>query len=183
MKRLRSVFSAEVTIAVAVLSCFLIIGWLDFARTSRIAQSYDTYSSYDYRPGGYRAWFELLRREGVRVDRYTRRPAFLNEAVGTLIVANNDFDTMVRWQAGQLAGKYSTGDLDRLRRWVEGGGHLVWLADQASAMDVSVSPLVRQPSDEHALRFPTIVDTKKAQGAIVPLLPSPIADGAIVCRS
>ena len=180
MKTLRPWLRLETAIAVGVLCCFVVLGWLDHVRTVRAIDRFDTYSSYDFQQGGYRAWFDLLRREGVRVDRYTRRPAYLSDVVTTLIVANNIFDTLLRQQSGQEAGRYSSGDYERLRRWVQGGGRLVWLADQSSATDVAFSsPLPRAGLAPAAsgLRLPFIVNTGRAHQAAVALMPSPLTLG------
>jgi hypothetical protein len=177
---LRRPLHLETAIAVGVLCCFVVLGWLDHVRTVRAVERFDTYSSYDFQQGGFHAWFDLLRREGVRVDRYTQRPAYLSDVVATLIVANNVFDTLLRQQSGQAVGRYSSGDYDRLRRWVQSGGRLVWLADQSSAMDVSFfSPLPRAGVAPAAtsLRLPFIINTGRAHHAAVALMPSPLTDG------
>lgn len=179
MNLVRSALRLETIIAAAVLGCFVVLGWLDHERTVRATERLDTYSSYDFQQGGYHAWFDLLRREGVHVARYTRRPAYLNDDVATLIVANNAFDMVVRAQSQQIAGQYSSGDYDRLRQWVQGGGRLVWLVDQSQAMDMTYfSPLVRPGASTAAgLRLPFVTSAGRPHHGALALFLSPLTDG------
>jgi len=178
MKILRSLLRIDTLIAAGVLGCFILLGWLDHERQVRAALRFDTYSSYDYQSGGYHAWFDLLRKEGVHVDHYTRRPAYLNDDVATLIVANNVFGALVREENGQPAGVYASGDLDRLRRWVQSGGRLVWLVDQSSAMDTGSMTIVRLHDEATPdLRLPFIVSKGRTHGDAVALAPSPLTMG------
>ncbi len=79
----------------------------------------DTFSSTDYRSGGYAAWYTLLQREGIAVERFERRPVELDRTIDTLIAANpvvpagND----VRRPPDRAA----------LARWVRAGGRLIAL--------------------------------------------------------
>lgn len=176
---LRSLLRVETIIAVAVLCCFVVLAWLDHERTIRAVERLDTYSSYDFQQGGYHAWFDLLAREGMRVTRYTRRPAYLSDDVTTLIIANNVFDTLMREQNQQVAGQYATGDYDRLRQWVRSGGRLVWLVDQSQAMDTAFfAPNARRDGSPSAgLRLPFVTNVGRPRGAAVVVSRSPLSDG------
>ncbi len=89
--------------------------------------SYDTYSSYDAADGGYRAFYDLLAREGLRVERFESRPAFLTGDVALLVYAEPlPFDPV----AGQSA---TAGDAGALEAWVRGGGRLLYLGHDEDA--------------------------------------------------
>ncbi len=86
----------------------------------------DSYSSYDAHSGGYRAWYELLQREGVRVERFEQRPAFLDRGVDTLVWAEPlEFDPR---QTQNVRA-----DVDSLENWVKAGGRLVYLGHDDKA--------------------------------------------------
>ncbi len=177
---MRSLRSAEVLIACAVLICFVLLGWFDYTRRARSIERFDTFSSYDFHHGGYRAWYDLLRREGIHVVRYERRPAYLNDSIATLIVANNIFDAMLRQQVGQSGGSYTDADLENLHRWVASGGRLVWLVDQATALAtprIGVVGDVRKLPDNASLRLPFVSQSGRSTDAAVPIAPSALTDG------
>src|ERR1700680_5312473 len=121
---MRALRSTEVLIALVIVILFLLLGWFDYRRQTRAVERFDTFSSYDFQHGGYRAWYDVLNREGIRVSRYQRRPAYLNDSISTLIIANNVFDLGLRAQVGQQIGTYTQSDFDKLRKWVESGGRL-----------------------------------------------------------
>jgi hypothetical protein len=76
-----------------------------------------THASGDYSFGGYRAWYELLAREGVAVTRFRSHHDALRAArIDTLIVAFPDDPLPSSWNAGELSA---------LRAWVRRGGRLV----------------------------------------------------------
>ena len=76
-----------------------------------------TRASSDYSFGGYRAWYELLAREGVDVARFRRHHDALRESsIDTLIVAFPDARMPSSWDASER---------NALRAWVRGGGRLV----------------------------------------------------------
>ncbi len=174
---MRSLRSAEVMIALGVLACFILLGWLDARRTERAAESFDTYSSYDFQHGGYHAWYDLLRREGIRAVHSTRRPAYIDDSVSTLIVANNLFDAMARKQVGKQAGVYSSGDLEGLRKWVVSGGRLVWLVDQSMAANVPLLLGAGANPQEADLRLPYVSQSGKSSDHAVSLMPSALTSG------
>lgn len=110
-----------------------------------------THASADYSFGGYRAWYELLAREGVDVARFRRHHDALRESkIGTLIVAFPDDPVRHVWNAGER---------NALRAWVRAGGRLVdvgsWpsLDRTGDAKDEAVF-LEKAPADRGAVRGP-----------------------------
>lgn len=76
-----------------------------------------TRASADYSFGGYRAWYELLDREGVAVQRFRRHhDALRDSGIDTLVVAFPDKPLPRLWNAAER---------DALRAWVRAGGRLV----------------------------------------------------------
>ena len=76
-----------------------------------------THASADYSFGGYRAWYELLDREGIAVTRFRRHhDALAGSGIGTLIVAFPDSPVPSLWNASERSA---------LRAWVRGGGRMV----------------------------------------------------------
>lgn len=154
--------STEIWIAFAAFLCFAIIAFLDYSNQQRAVERFDTFSSYDYQPGGYHAWYDLLQREGVRVQRFQRRPAYINDAVSTLVVANNANDALLRMQNSQPAGFFARGDYDALARWIKNGGHLLWLADagaQIGQTGAAVAALSGGVDPENKLHLPALTQS------------------------
>jgi len=85
----------------------------------------DSYSSFDAASGGYRAFYDLLAREGVRVDRFEQRPAFL-EPGGTLVYAEP-----LPFDPSQVPE--TSGDVGALEAWVRAGGRLLYLGHDDTA--------------------------------------------------
>ena len=120
----------EVIVLVVAGAVMLLVAYLNFRREAAHAPRYDTFSSYDAHSGGYRAWYELLAREGARVERFERRPAFLDDSVGTLIAAPNMTEYLLRSQnTGDTTGAPQSIDFEAMRAWVKRGGHLIWVTD------------------------------------------------------
>ncbi len=180
MKGLRG-RAPEFVIAFAVLICFVAIGWLDYSNQRNQAETYDSFSSFDYQPGGYRAWFDMLRDEGVRVARYERRPAYLNDSVATLVVANNAFDAELRQQFGQPSGVYSDADLTALEKWVKAGGRLVWLVDEATSLAPSSAKSFLRSAigrgSQEPLRLPSVANVGRPKDSAVAIAPSAFTQG------
>jgi len=170
----------EVVIASAALVLFVLLGWSNYEMRRRAVETVESYSSYDFQRGGYHAWFDLLRREGIHVARYERRPAYLNDSVATLIVATNDFDTQLRAKEQLPTGQYATSDLVKLHDWVVAGGRLVWLVDQATATDDETKQRLRKLFGLHShgsLRLPLVSQSGTSSDAAIPIVPSPLTDG------
>lgn len=100
----------------------------------------DSYSTHDASSGGYRAWFELLQREGIAVERFERAPAFLTERVRTLVWADPlPFDPRQPY--------VSKADIAALEHWVRAGGTLIYLGhdDAAARQKILRLPLSIKP--------------------------------------
>ena len=105
---------AELLIAAAAFGLLVAISVQREARKSEAA--FDTFSTYDYRSGGYRAWYELLERLGWSTPAIERYPVFLDDSVATLIAADP-----LPFTGG---GTVSEANAVALARWVRGGGRL-----------------------------------------------------------
>jgi hypothetical protein len=76
-----------------------------------------THASGDYSFGGYRAWYELLRAEGVDATRFRlHHDALRDSGIDTLIFAFPDDDLPSYWNSAERAA---------LSAWVRAGGRLV----------------------------------------------------------
>lgn len=94
----------------------------------------DSYSTHDSTSGGYRAWFEMLQREGVRVERFELRPVFLDRSIHTLIWADPlPFDPRQEFPTDN--------DLHALESWIREGGRLVYLGHDDAAADAGTLKL------------------------------------------
>ncbi|MDQ2818342.1 MAG: DUF4350 domain-containing protein [Candidatus Eremiobacteraeota bacterium] len=129
------------------------------ASNQQAAAYVDTHSSYDVRSGGYAAWYEMLRREGVRVERFERRPAYLDAATDALILAPpaaapGDLRAASAWG-------YEPVDYAALAGWVSRGGRLIFVSDHTAAAP--------------ALRLPHTVRSARAKDAAVRVFWTPLA--------
>ncbi|MBC5815277.1 MAG: DUF4350 domain-containing protein [Candidatus Eremiobacteraeota bacterium] len=112
--------SGDVLLGIGAL---VLIIFLTLARASQEPKAtFSTPASFDTGRYGYRAFYELLRREGVPVTRFTKDHHFLNRQIGTLVLAQSAFDA--------LAGGpgVSRNDLISIKDWIRHGGTLVVLA-------------------------------------------------------
>jgi hypothetical protein len=170
----------ETAIAAAVVVLFIAWGLTSYRQTKTQVGRYDTYSTFDAQRGGYEAWFDLLRGEGVPAARWLHRPAFLGPGVGTYIIANNLFDALLRAQIGQPVDVMTAADEEALAAWVRRGGHLVWLADRAAAARAGLTSgrLVRlHGGGSNPLRLPPVIETAARGDRAIPLLPSALTNG------
>lgn len=101
-----------------------------------------THASGDYSFGGYRAWYELLQREGVDVTRFRlHHDALRDSGIDTLIVAFPDDSLPSYWNDGERAA---------LRAWVRAGGRVI---------DVGAGPAIGTDDSEYD---PVILDDVRA---------------------
>ncbi|MDP9016797.1 MAG: hypothetical protein M3N19_00560 [Candidatus Eremiobacteraeota bacterium] len=106
-----------------VVALALLIG-LSLARSaSQHPAEISVPSSYDTGPNGYRAFFELLGREGITPHRFVRDHHFLDARVGTLIVAQSATDVVASRDGGM-----SRNDILAMKEWTRRGGTLLVLA-------------------------------------------------------
>jgi hypothetical protein len=124
-KALLALPRVETIVLVAAIVLLVFIG-VARDRTRQVGRV-DSYSTYDAAAGGYRAYYELLEREGMRVDRFRSRPAFLDGSLDTLIWAEPlPFDP--------AQGESTPADARALEAWVRAGGRLVYIGhDDAAA--------------------------------------------------
>jgi hypothetical protein len=107
--------------AVLILAVALLVG-LGFAgrRQSESSPQVDSFSTYDAASGGYRAFYELLAREGVRVERFRTPLSFLDASVDTLVYVEPDPSN-----SHQIVP--AKGEIAALEAWVRGGGRLLYI--------------------------------------------------------
>lgn len=147
LRRLPPLETALVVVAIVLL------GFAGVARQAAQEQPVDSYSSYDAASGGYRAWYELLEREGVRVARFERQPAFLGGAQDTLV-----------WAEPMGGSAASAGDIAALEAWVKGGGRLLYLGYDDEAAKQGVLALPKTTGATHAVRDATFAGALGATG-------------------
>jgi hypothetical protein len=125
----------ELGIVVAAIGVLTFLGVQRERAAERVQIQPDSYSTHDSTSGGYRAWFELLQREGARVERFELRPVFLDRSIQTLIWA----DPLPFDQRQQFP---SESDVRALESWVREGGRLVYLGhdDNAAAQGILKFP-------------------------------------------
>lgn len=140
----RSLPVADIAIALVAVLIVFAVTYYSNRQQAETAQAYDTFSTLDPASGGYRAWYELLDREGVRVARFERRPAFVDASIDTYVMAANSFGGMMRSaQHGDEEPVLFPGDWKAIAAWVRAGGHLVWLADGQTVTDDLNAPAIR----------------------------------------
>lgn len=105
----------------ATLVILLVLAFAQSARDGKVPVSAP--SSYDTGRYGYRAFYELLKRERLAPRRFRRDHHFLNGEDGTLVVAQSVFDALAQRNAG--IGK---NDVLAIKLWVQRGGHAIILA-------------------------------------------------------
>jgi hypothetical protein len=132
VRRLPRLELAILAIALGVLA-FLVIEQHRAAERNHVEP--DSYSTHDSSSGGYRAWFEMLQREGARVERFELRPVFLDRSIQTLIWA----DPLAFDDRAEIP---SENDVSALQDWVRKGGRLVYLGhdDNAAAQGILKFP-------------------------------------------
>jgi hypothetical protein len=115
MAALRGLRRNDVVTAALVLAGIVFVALLKGAPPG---SGRDTFAATDYRSGGYAAWFMLMAREGVSVERYERRPANLDASIDTLVDA---------YPAFAVPSARGPADRAALAGWVHDGGRLVVL--------------------------------------------------------
>jgi len=119
----------------------------------RAVAQLDSYSTYDAATGGYRAWYELLQREKIGIERFERRPAFLDGSLETLIWAEPiDYDPRQTYN--------TPADVRALEDWVKAGGRFIYLGHDDAAAKKGILKLprtmtVKTPAKKSAKPVPT----------------------------
>ncbi|GAC1420717.1 MAG: hypothetical protein NVSMB5_13330 [Candidatus Velthaea sp.] len=80
----------------------------------------DSYASTDYASGGVHAWVRMLEREGLRTQRFVRRPVELDSSIDTLI-------SIAPLPFASARGERTNADVADLAAWVQRGGRLVYI--------------------------------------------------------
>jgi hypothetical protein len=124
-RALAGVSIPEIVVIVLAVATLVALSLLE--KTQAPEPNIDSYSSYDAASGGYRAFYELLDREGISVERFEQRPAFLDPSVDTLVYAEPlSFDPRT--------GESTQADAYDIEAWVRHGGRLLYLGyDNAAA--------------------------------------------------
>jgi len=145
---LRRLPPLETTIVVIAIA--LLVALSTYGHHNQPTPALDSFSSYDVASGGYRAYYELLAREGVHVDRFEQHPAFLDGSIDTLVWARP-----LAFDPGATA---ATGaDLATLATWVRSGGRLLYFT--------SVAP---PPAEVKALALPATAHPRsRTAGAFI----------------
>ncbi len=124
VRRLPPLETSIVALAVALLAVLSA-----YARQPQPLPTLDSFSSYDSASGGYRAFYELLAREGAHVDRFEQHPAFLDANIDTLVWALPlPFDPRTQTPSGA--------DVGALAAWIRAGGRLLYLTEGKLAPSV-----------------------------------------------
>ncbi len=103
-----------------------------------------SYSTYDADSGGARAWYELLEREGLHVERFERQALFLDRSLALLVWLDPlAFDPRQRVP--------SRAELTALESWVRGGGTFVYVGvdNDAARERVLKLPFARSQKGTH----------------------------------
>ena len=122
----------------ALASAIVILVWVTVAQGGSGAppSPLDSYSTYDAGSGGYRGFYDVLAREGLHVERFELRPAFLDSAIATLVY--------VEPRAGDPRAQTPTrADIDALEVWVRGGGSLLYIGSDDAAAAAGILGLPR----------------------------------------
>jgi hypothetical protein len=165
MKQRPSLPIVEIAVAVVAFGALAITWWLSARQMEAQQGRFDTMSAYDASSGGYRAWYELLSREGVRVERFELRPAFLDQSIDVYISAGDMLNEMAAQAYGKSFEPMTDGDWDALAKWVKAGGHFVWLTDGT-------------PADQpRYMNVPLVDKLGPAADGAVTVAPSPITQG------
>jgi Domain of unknown function (DUF4350) len=88
-----------------------------------------THASSDFSFGGYRAWYDLMSREGVRVTRFHDHHDALPASVDTLVLS---------FPQDGLGSFWDRAERDALQAWVRAGGRLI---------DIGITPSVDRKED------------------------------------
>jgi len=118
--------------AIGLITAFNVLS----ARSERPVAQLDSYSSHDAASGGYRAWYEMLQREKIGVERFEQRPAFLNGSLDTLIWAEP-----IEYDPRQT--RNSKADIRALEDWVKAGGRFIYLGHDENAAKTGILKLPR----------------------------------------
>ncbi len=138
LRRLPPLETAVLVLAVAALA------GLAYAsrRQSDTSFQFDSLSTYDAASGGYRAFYDVLAREGIGVERFRRPLTFLDASVDTLVYVEPGL-----FNSRQVVP--SASEVEALQAWVRGGGRLLYIGQDNEAARRGILHL---PESTHAAR-------------------------------
>jgi hypothetical protein len=112
VKRIPIVESVLLLLAIVVMA---VVGILQAQRNHTAVESYST---YDSESGGFRAWYQLVEREGLRTGRFEERAAFLDRYTQALVIGASpiSLDTLTA---------IAPGNGSTVASWVRDGGRLL----------------------------------------------------------
>ncbi|HEY5094836.1 MAG TPA: DUF4350 domain-containing protein [Candidatus Eremiobacteraceae bacterium] len=108
----------EAIAALLVVAGFATVAYLQMQAQISAVPQFDTQSTYDAKPGGYRAVYEVLGREGVRVQQFERHPAYLDGSIDVFVVSDAEVGPSLTIPLQQA-------DIDAIGAWVKAGGSLL----------------------------------------------------------
>jgi Domain of unknown function (DUF4350) len=117
----------DVIVAVVAVAAIALVSLL----TARAPQGpkWATHASDDFSFGGYRAWYDLMAREGVHVTRFHNHHDALPAGIDTLILS---------FPQDGLGSFWDRSERDALQGWVRAGGRLI---------DIGITPSVGRAED------------------------------------
>lgn len=140
----------EAFAALVVVAGFIAIAYIQGQERRAAMPHVDTQSSYDAAPGGYRALYDLLRIEGLRVEQFERHAANLDGSVDVLIVSDAVF-------------VLPAAEVEAISGWVKAGGTLLLVG-----RDYRADP---------ALKMVSITSAAKAGDRARPVIAMPFTAG------
>jgi hypothetical protein len=153
VSNLRRLPLLEIVLVVAAAIVLTVLGVMRQESETSGRPPLDSYSSYDAHSGGYQAWYELLQREGVRVERFEAQPPFLEHGLDTLV-----WSEPLPFDPRQTVN--TKADIRALEDWVKAGGRLLYLGHDDAAAKAKYLKLP----------FSTSVKTKNRPEVIAPEL-------------
>ena len=142
-ERLRGLPVRDLVILAVAVALITALNVLRTRTDQQLARGLDSYSSYDAASGGYRAWYELLQREKVAVERFEQRPAFLDRKLDTLV-----WSEPIEFDPRQTLN--TKADVRALQDWVKAGGRFVYLGHDENAAKQGVLKLPRTKTLKNA---------------------------------
>jgi len=135
--------------ALLVVAGFITVAYLQMQAQIAAAPQFDTQSTYDARPGGYRAVYEVLAREGVRVQQFERHAAYLDGSIDVFVVSD-------RGMAPSPTLPLPQADIDAIGTWVKAGGNLLVIGGQLRGDPALKMAPIDRSGDSHDRARPVI---------------------------
>jgi hypothetical protein len=146
----------EAIIALVVLAGYVLLAYIQAQQQRAAAPQFDTQSTYDAAPGGYRALYEVLQREGVRVEQFERHAAYLDKTIDVLVVSDAGY-------LDALSTGLASADREALGAWTKSGGTLVIVGSNYA--------------DETALKMADVGGTRARNDRARPVIATPLTGG------